>query len=139
MDWGNVIVRKKTLDPATQKVVLLEIDLHIKGDFRATKKKITWLAGPASVEVVLLDYGPLITKKKLEAGDDWEDFVPAVSEFQAAAIADANVSDLNQTHMADQTQRIIQFERKGFYSFDGVNSEGKYVFIKVPDGRSSKA
>ncbi|KAK0235226.1 glutamyl-tRNA synthetase [Armillaria nabsnona] len=137
MDWGNAIVRKKTLDPAIKKVVLLEMDLHIEGDFRATKKKITWLASPACVEVVLLDYGPLITKKKLEAGDDWEDFVPAVSEFQVAAIADANVADLNQTKMVDQTQRIIQFERKGFYSFDGINSEGKYVFIKVPDGRSS--
>ncbi|SJL09265.1 related to Glutamyl-tRNA synthetase [Armillaria ostoyae] len=136
MDWGNAIVRKKTLDPVTQKVVLLEMDLHIEGDFRATKKKITWLTGPASVEVVLLDYGPLITKKKLEAGDDWEGFVPAVSEFQVAAMADANVADLNQTKMADKTQSIIQFERKGFYSFDGVNSEGKYVFIKVPDGRS---
>ncbi|KAK0450308.1 glutamyl-tRNA synthetase [Desarmillaria tabescens] len=135
MNWGNAIVRQRTLDPSSEKVVSLVMELHLDGDFRTTHKKITWLSNPAVsvVEAVLLDYGHLITKKKLEKGDNWEDYVPAVSEFREEAIADANVADL-----VTKTQRIIQFERKGFYSFDGIDDRGKYAFIKVPDGRSCK-
>ena len=71
MDWGNAIVRNKTLDSAG-KVTAIEMDLHLEGDFRKTKKKITWLAAPtaqhALVDATLLDHDYLITKK-LEEND----------------------------------------------------------------------
>ncbi|KAI0086418.1 glutamate-tRNA ligase [Irpex rosettiformis] len=134
MDWGNAIVRSKTTD-ASGKVTAITLDLHLEGDFRKTKKKITWLAAPTPayglVESTLLDYDYLITKKKLEEDDQFADLVTPVSEFREDAVADANVKDLKKGD-------IIQFERKGYYIFDGISSnDGKYEFIHIPDGRAA--
>lgn len=132
MDWGNAIVTKKTTD-ASGTITALEMKLHLEGDFRKTKKKITWLSQSTTehplVDVTLLDYDYLITKKKLEEGDDVADFVPEVSEFKEAAVADANVHDLKKGD-------IMQFERKGYFIFDGTAADGKLEFILIPDGRA---
>ena len=133
MDWGNAIVRSKTLD-ASGKVTGITMELHLEGDFRKTKKKITWLSAPDStnklVESTLLDYDYLITKKKLDENDKFEDFVTPVTEFREDALADANVLELRKGD-------IIQFERKGYYIFDGIAASGKYEFIHIPDGRAA--
>ncbi|TCD70262.1 hypothetical protein EIP91_004163 [Steccherinum ochraceum] len=133
MDWGNAIVRTKTVD-ATGKVTAIEMDLHLEGDFRKTKKKITWLAQPtaehALVDATLLDYDYLITKKKLEETDNVEDFVTPVTEFREEVLADANVHDLKKGD-------IMQFERKGYYIFDGAAENGRLEFIHIPDGRAA--
>ena len=133
MDWGNAIVRSKTLD-ASGKVTGITMELHLEGDFRKTKKKITWLSAPDStnklVESTLLDYDYLITKKKLDENDKFEDFVTPITEFREDALADANVLELRKGD-------IIQFERKGYYIFDGIATSGKYEFINIPDGRAA--
>ncbi|KAH9930661.1 glutamate-tRNA ligase [Fomitopsis serialis] len=136
MDWGNAIVRSKTTD-ANGVITALTMDLHLSGDFRKTKKKITWLPDPSAhpayalVDATLLDYDYLITKKKLEDEDDVKDFVTPQSEFREDAWADANVTDL-------QKGDIIQFERKGYYIYDGVSGEtGLREFICIPDGRAA--
>lgn len=136
MDWGNAIVRSKTVDD-NGVVTAVEMDLHLEGDFRKTKKKITWLARPTAeyplVDVTLLDYDYLITKKKLEENDELQDFVSPVTEFRSEAYADANVRELKKGD-------IIQFERKGYYKFDGTTGEGdglRQEFIYIPDGRQA--
>lgn len=131
MDWGNAIVRSKTTD-ASGKITGITMELHLEGDFRKTKKKITWLSAPVEnlVPTTLLDYDYLITKKKLEEDDDVKDFVTPVSEFREEAVADANVKELTKGD-------IIQFERKGYYIFDGVAKDGHYEFIHIPDGRAA--
>ncbi|KAJ7104112.1 glutamyl-tRNA synthetase [Mycena belliarum] len=128
MDWGNAIVRNKLL-AADGSVSSLTVDLHLAGDFKATEKKITWLAPTTTVEVTLLDYDYLISKKKLADGDNWADFVTPTTEFRADAVADANVGDLGGV-------RIVQFERKGYYAYDGRGADGRLKFIKIPDGRA---
>jgi glutamyl-tRNA synthetase len=132
MDWGNAIVRSKTIDVAGQ-VTAIEMDLNLEGDFRKTKKKITWLTSPTSehplVPVTLIDYDYLITKKKLEETDDVADFVTSVTEFKEEALADANINDLKKGD-------IMQFERKGYFVFDG-EIDGVKRFILVPDGRAA--
>ena len=132
MDWGNAIVRSKTTNESGI-ITAIEVELHLEGDFRKTKKKITWLAQPdvehPLVDVTLLDHDYLITKKKLEENDDVKDFVTPVSEFRDEAFADANVKELKKGD-------IIQFERKGYYIFDGV-VDGRYEFIHIPDGRAA--
>ncbi|KAJ7756471.1 glutamyl-tRNA synthetase [Mycena maculata] len=135
MDWGNAIVRSRTL-AADGSVASLIVDLYLEGDFKTTKKKITWLAQSAAralVHVTLLDYDYIITKKKLEDGDNWEDFVTPETEFREEALADANVVDVTQ----DEAERIVQFERKGYYRFDGRGAEGRLEFIRIPDGRAA--
>ena len=132
MDWGNAIVRSKTTNESGI-ITAIEVELHLEGDFRKTKKKITWLAQPDAehplVDVTLLDHDYLITKKKLEENDDVKDFVTPVSEFRDEAFADANVKELKKGD-------IIQFERKGYYIFDGV-ADGRHEFIHIPDGRAA--
>lgn len=132
MDWGNAIVRTKTAGESGE-VVSVVMELHLEGDFRKTKKKITWLAAPTDshglVDVRLLDYDYLLNKKKLEENDDLADFVTPVTEFKEDAQADANVKMLK---IGD----IIQFERKGYYRYDG-DIENVLEFIKIPDGRAA--
>ena len=134
MDWGNAFVRSKATDASGQ-VTSVELELHLEGDFKKTKKKITWLAQPTSehplIPVTLLDYDYLITKKKLEENDSVKDFITPVTEFRESALADANVKDLKKGD-------IIQFERKGYFIYDGENKDdGRMEFIRIPDGKAA--
>lgn len=135
MDWGNAIVRKKTL-AADGSVEALELEANLDGDFRTTKKKITWLAEPATrrfVEITLLDFDYLITKKKLEEEDKFEDFITPQSRFEVAAFADPNVAELPEG-------TSLQFERKGYYILDKAQgANGRREFIRIPDGRAATA
>jgi glutamyl-tRNA synthetase len=118
------------------------MELHLEGDFKKTTKKITWLAQPTTahplINATLIDYDYLITKKKLEENDDLKDFVTPVTEFREAALADANVRELKRGD-------IIQFERRGYFIFDGIAEKGKqqqqqektWEFIRIPDGRAA--
>ncbi|KAF9013924.1 glutamate-tRNA ligase [Cyathus striatus] len=132
MDWGNAIVKSKTVD-ASGVVTAIEMDLNLEGDFRKTKKKITWLAQPTAAHplpsVTLIDFDYLITKKKLEENDNVADFITPVTEFKEHAYADANVKDLKKGD-------IMQFERKGYYIFD-KESDGVLEFFRIPDGRAA--
>jgi glutamyl-tRNA synthetase len=132
MDWGNAFIRSKTTNASGQ-VISIEMELHLDGDFRKTKKKITWLAQPTDthspVPATLLDYDYLITKKKLEENDNLDDYITPVTEFREEALADANINDLKKGD-------IIQFERKGYYIYDG-EADGVKQFILIPDGRAA--
>ncbi|KAG7660627.1 GUS1 [[Candida] subhashii] len=129
MDWGNVIVTKVEKEGDVTKSV--EAKLHLDGDFRKTSKKLTWLADtPDKVEVDLIDFDHLITKDKLEEGDNFEDFITPETEFHTKAFADLNVRDLKKGD-------IIQFERKGYYRVDEPYQEGKpVVLFTIPDGKT---
>ncbi|SCU82875.1 LAFA_0D00540g1_1 [Lachancea sp. 'fantastica'] len=125
MDWGNVIVTGKNADGS------LEAKLHLEGDFKKTKLKLTWLADTQDkVDIDLVDFDHLITKDKLEEGEDFADFLTPQTEFHTAAIADLNVKDMVKGD-------IVQFERKGYYRLDSLASGDKpYVFFGIPDGKS---
>ncbi len=132
MDWGNVIIDTKETDAAGN-VLSIEATANLDGDFKKTKKKVTWLAPSTAeqslVEVDLLDFDYLITKKKLEEEDNFADFVTPNSDFRTVALADHNVASLNEGV-------AIQFERKGYYILDKkVGKDGKAEFIRIPDGK----
>lgn len=135
MDWGNAIVRKK--HAGSKGVERLELEAHLDGDFKQTKKKVTWLAAESAqnhlTPVTLLDFDYLITKKKLEEEDKFTDFLTAQSIFSTQAIADKNVASLAKG-------AEIQFERKGYYVLDDDQSaDGRRVFIRIPDGRAASS
>ncbi|KAL7341781.1 hypothetical protein BJY59DRAFT_719763 [Rhodotorula toruloides] len=82
MDWGNAFVRTISRSSDSGPVISLEMELNLAGDFKKTKKKVTWLASPKAPSspedltlVSLLDYDYLITKKKLEEDDNVEDLI----------------------------------------------------------------
>jgi glutamyl-tRNA synthetase len=138
MDWGNAYIRNKHI--SGDAVTGLEIELHLEGDFKKTSKKVHWLAESASaplVPAVLLDYDYLITKKKIEEEDDWEDFINKTTEYRQDAVADANVKDLKRGD-------IVQLERKGYYIVDKAWGEPsdladgvaeRVELVSIPDGR----
>src|ERR1051325_930355 len=98
MDWGNAIVKAIHKSETNPDIITgLELQLHLEGDFKKTKKKITWIADTSNVsEVILTDYDYLINKKKLEEEDDVKDFVTEKTEFLTNALADSNVKELKK-------------------------------------------
>jgi hypothetical protein len=65
MDWGNCIIRAVHKDGAGT-ITALDGELHLQGDFKKTKLKLTWLADvPDVVPLRLVDFGHLITKPKV--------------------------------------------------------------------------
>ena len=134
MTWGNAYVRKisKSINPLhLDDVESLELELHLKGDVKKTDKKVTWLStGQHLCDVELCDFDFLLTKDKLEEGDDWEQFLTPQTEFRYTAYADCNVIDVK----ADD---IIQFERKGYFRCD-KNIGGPGVFFEIPTGKKEK-
>ena len=134
MDWGNGIV--KDLVKHGEVIVSMTIELNLEGDFKKTKKKLTWLCegidkNSSLVNLVLSDFDYLITKKKLEEDDKFEDFLNPVTVFQVEAFGDCNLRNLKEGE-------IIQLERKGYYicdkAFDEISQLVKLNFI--PDGKS---
>jgi glutamyl-tRNA synthetase len=137
MDWGNAIVRMitKLSDGIVQGI---DMELHFEGDFKKTEKKITWLAtapnAPKLISASLVDFDYLLTKKKVEEGEDWLSFVTPVTEFRKDALVDSNCGIL-------EPGTVIQFERKGYYILDSVKRglDGQSVtsldFFLIPDGK----
>lgn len=126
MDWGNIIVTKLIKEDGN--VTSIEAKLNLEGDFRKTKHKVTWLADTADrVEVDLVDFDLLITKDKLDEGDNFEDYLTPETEFHVAGLGDLNIK---QMKVGD----IIQFERKGYYRLDKI-VDGQYTFFTIPDGK----
>ncbi|AMD22657.1 HHL113Wp [Eremothecium sinecaudum] len=125
MDWGNVIIAKKNPDGS------LIGKMHLEGDFKKTKLKLTWLADTEdAVKVELVDFDHLISKDRLEEEDNFVDFLTPETEFHTSAIADLNVASM-------KVGDTIQFERKGYYRLDSLAADGKpYVFFTIPDGKA---
>lgn len=137
MDWGNAVVEdiQRNEDSSASSAVLR---LHLEGDVKTTKKKITWLGQSAQdaehpKEALLLDYDYLITKKKLEEDDSFEDWLTPTTEFVEQALVDHNVGDL-------PVGSVLQLERKGYFVVDkleGQSEVGCVTLVRVPDGKAS--
>lgn len=148
MNWGNAIVseiqysKAPTSEDKTQDITSgvsslnnisgLSLTLNLDGDFKATKKKITWLSQDQSlVPVELVEFDHLLAKDKLSEEDEakWEEFIAPKTEFVTSAVADCNVADV-------KVDEVIQFDRKGYFRCDKVAAEGqKAVFFKIPTGK----
>lgn len=112
----------------------LEGTLNLGGDFKKTRK-LTWLGevgagagGPVALS--LCDFDFLITKPKLEEGDDFEACVNPVTKWEVAALGEPAMRTL-------AAGTIVQLERKGFYRVDvpALDDARPMVLFAVPDGR----
>jgi glutamyl-tRNA synthetase len=129
MDWGNVIIRRKHY--ADSIVTRIDADLHLAGDFKLTDRKLTWLGAEPQplTNLLLVDYDYLITKRKLEEEDTFEDCLTPRTEFLTPALGDANLRHV-------RPRDIVQLERKGFYIVDDVTADGVVKLILIPDGKA---
>ncbi|XWS57092.1 hypothetical protein CRYUN_Cryun09bG0141900 [Craigia yunnanensis] len=129
MDWGNAIVKEiiKEDGNMTQLVGVL----HLEGSVKTTKLKLTWLAETSElVNLYLVEFDYLISKKKLEEGEDFLDVLKPCTKKETAAVGDSNMRNLNQGE-------ILQLERKGYFRCDVPFSRPSkpVVLIAIPDGR----
>ncbi|CCJ31005.1 unnamed protein product [Pneumocystis jirovecii] len=130
MDWGNAIIKEISKN-SHGFVESIKMELHLEGDFKATEKKITWLADLSDlIDAECVDFDYLITKDKLEENDLLEDFLTPCTEFHSKIKVDRNFLNLCKSD-------IIQLERKGYFICDQpCDSEGKgLVLFAIPDGK----
>ncbi|KAH7318246.1 glutamyl-tRNA synthetase [Stachybotrys elegans] len=140
MTWGNAFVRELSKEDTIKTGTF---ELNVKGDFKSTEKKITWLSaeGFDLVPAELWEFDYLITKDKLEEEDNLEDFLNPNTASMELAWCDEGVGQLK----ADD---IIQLERRGFFRVDkGLNDwkEGeagekgpRVVLFGIPTGKGGK-
>lgn len=142
MNWGNAIVRKKheSLSPVdvaasamtgeARKVTGLELELHLQGDVKTTKKKVTWLSEDQDLTpLTLIEFDYLLTKDKLLDEDVFEDFLTPQTEYKTECVADCNVGELEEG-------KIVQFDRKGFFRIDKAAKHGQgVVAFGIPTGK----
>jgi len=132
MDWGNAII-DHIEKGADGKVTALKGHLHLEGSVKTTKKKLTWLpVVEDTTKVTLVRFGYLITKKKLEEGDDFIQFVNPNSRTETPAIGDLNLRSIRK---GDR----IQLERRGYFICDQAYTfpNSTIVLFETPDGHSS--
>ncbi|CRK24070.1 hypothetical protein BN1708_003761, partial [Verticillium longisporum] len=128
MSWGNIIIREIT---GTDTITAITAELNLKGDFKTTEKKVTWLSaqGTKLVPAELWDFDYLLTKDKLEEDDKLEDFLNPVTSTMEQALCDEGVAKLKKDD-------IIQLERRGFFRVDkGLADGGKVVLFAIPTGK----
>jgi glutamyl-tRNA synthetase len=135
--WGNVVVTRIDRD-AAGRVTAIDARLHLAGDPRATKNKITWLpridAGTPGadqghlVDVLLQEFGYLITVKTLDDDADFDSVVNKNSLLETRAYGAQSMRSLA---VGDK----IQIMRNGYYRVDAVATDKSPLkLIKIPDG-----
>ena len=145
MDWGNAVV---TALPAAGAGAGdgFEARLNLDGDVKKTKLKAHWLAhlpdvpAAAPTPLLLRELDHLITKRKVEDGDDVAALFNTASDSRREAWGDAHCALLAKGD-------VLQLERKGYWIVDapagprdGVTGvcASPLVLIGIPDGREKK-
>ncbi|KAK4278739.1 hypothetical protein QN277_016542 [Acacia crassicarpa] len=134
MDWGNAIVKEIEKDHEGN-VTRLSGVLHLEGSVKTTKLKLTWLPEiDELVNLTLVDFDYLITKKKLEEGEDFLDVLNPCTRKETAAYGDSNMRNLKRGE-------ILQLERKGYFRCDVpfLRPSKPIVLYAIPDGRQQKS
>ncbi len=136
MGWGNAVVESlaRAGGAPGAPVEAAAARLHLEGDFKKTKLKLTWLAAGAELTPLELVYfGPLISKRKLEEEDALEEVANRDSRRAVAALGCSNLR-------AVEKGTILQLERKGYFivdvAHDPAQPEAPAVLLNIPDGRA---
>ncbi|XP_047329745.1 glutamate--tRNA ligase, cytoplasmic-like [Impatiens glandulifera] len=130
MDWGNAIVKEIKKDENGNITELFGC-LNLEGSVKTTKLKLTWLPEiDELVNISLMEFDYLITKKKLEEGEDFVDVLNLCTKKETAAIGDSNMRNLKRGE-------VLQLERKGYFRCDVpfVRQSKPIVLFAIPDGR----
>jgi glutamyl-tRNA synthetase len=132
LHWGNVFADKIEKD-AQGNVVKIIGRLNPEGSPKTTKKKIHWVANlPEHITpIILRELDHIVTKEKIEDGDQIEDIINPCSILDTTAIGDPALKGL-------QKGDAMQLERRGYYIVDSIAfPPGKpMVLIKIPDGKA---
>lgn len=137
MKWGNATI--DSIDTAPGETfagvpfalkLTARLDLEDK-DFKSTKK-LTWLSNlpEALARLQLVEYGNLITARKVEEDDDFDALINRDSKFVTEAIGELHARSLREGD-------IIQLERRGYFRVDKAGDDSTpWVLINIPDGKT---
>ncbi|GJV75866.1 glutamate--tRNA ligase, cytoplasmic [Tanacetum coccineum] len=91
MDWGNAIVEEIKKD-SDGNVTELSGKLHLEGYVKAAQLKLTWLPEINELTpLTLVEFGYLITRKKLDEDEDFVNVLNPNSKKEFAAVGDTNM------------------------------------------------
>lgn len=106
MNWGNAIIKDKITE--NNIVTQIVLDLHLEGDFKQTKNKISWIPAKGSSMVKFYEYGNL--QNDIETDDLAEQFNKD-SKKEEFWLVENSACSLKEGE-------YVQFERIGFYICD---------------------
>ena len=98
---------------------------------RLSKKKVTWVADDGQqCEVILAEFDHLISKAKLEDGEEMEDFLNTNTKQETLACGEAALRTV-------QENTILQLERRGYYRVERpyISAKKPMVLYMIPDGK----
>lgn len=110
--------------------------IHIPdGNVKTAKRKLSWMAKNDStschhISISLTEFDNIISKDKLEEGDDFKDYINPNTMATSKLVGDASLKLVQQGE-------IIQLERRGYFRCDRVYvSENKPLMLfMIPDGK----
>jgi glutamyl-tRNA synthetase len=111
---------------------ILEGEFVPDGDFKAAKRKLSWVAQSSNNPIVTLtEFDNLISKEKLEEDDKFDDYINKDTLATTHVIGDAGLKNLKE-------HQIIQLERRGYYRVDRpyISQEKPLVLYMIPDGKA---
>ncbi|KAJ3430057.1 glutamate--tRNA ligase [Anaeramoeba flamelloides] len=132
MEWGNVII-KKIVKQENEAVSRIEAEFNPKGDWRTTKKKITWIPVENKlVNLTLVTVGHLLSIVKLNKTIKLENVINENNWIENFALGDIELGSL-------KVGQRLQLQRKNYYIVHkALDEENKMVFVQIPDGRPPK-
>jgi len=127
MRWG--VVKITNVEPGH-----LEGTFLPDGDFKAAKKKLSWLAKlppGQNTPCTLTEFDNLISKEKLDEGDNFQDFLNPHTMASSEVIGDPGLKSL-------QKNDVIQLERRGYFRVDRpyISEKKGIMLFMVPDGKA---
>ena len=109
--------------------------IHIpNGNVKTAKRKLSWMAKTTSsyhpITVTMTEFDNIISKDKLEEGDDFKDYINPNTLASTKLVGDASLKLVKQGE-------IIQLERRGYFRCDRVHvsEEKPLVLFMIPDGK----
>jgi glutamyl/glutaminyl-tRNA synthetase len=130
--WGMFRVTQVT-EGADGKLASFDIEFEPDNkDFKSAPKKIHWVAlNPHNVRILQFEFDFLITKAKMEEGDDLMQNLRPVSMATTELIGEPGLRNM-------KSDQFCQLQRRGYMRVDKVarDSEPAHFFI-IPDGKQS--
>ena len=143
--WGVIKITEVVVAGDDEKVSPMKLSGEFlpNGDIKAAKRKLSWIAidpttgdnhddsSTEQLEVELVEFDNLISKEKLEDGEDFKDHLNPST--MASSIVIGNAGLIRNT----RKNEIVQLERRGYFRVDTPRvGDNRPVLFMVPDGKA---
>mmetsp|Transcript_1811 Transcript_1811/g.3339 ORF Transcript_1811/g.3339 Transcript_1811/m.3339 type:complete len:937 (-) Transcript_1811:312-3122(-) len=127
--WGVMKVTKVETD-ADGVVRSAECTFDPQGDVKLPKRKLHWVAkSEHNVNITMHEFDHLITKPKIEEGDDFKDFINANSHATTTLVAEPAIRNIKK-------DTFLELMRRGLFRVDQAQGpETPMNIFAIPDGR----